>query len=82
MSARFKNGWFNSVVNTGPLNLFTNTLSEKTLSDKNFVQRKLLFDEYYIEREKENADLDKNLVRQNFSEGSFIVFYCIPGLAF
>ena len=82
MSARFKNGWFNSVVNTGPLNLFTNTLSEKTLSDKNFVQRKLLFDEYYIEREKENADVDKNLVRQNFSEGSFIVFYCIPGLAF
>ena len=70
------------VVNTVPLDLFTNTLSEKTLSDKNFVQRKLLFDEYFIEREKENADLDKNLVRQNFSEGSFIVFYCIPGVAF
>ena len=54
-------------MNTGPLNLFSHTLSEKTLSDKNFVQRKLFFDEHETLREKENADLVKTSVEQGFA---------------
>ena len=69
-------------MNTGPLNLLTNTISEKALSDKIFVQRKLLFDEQYIEREKENADLGKTLVRQTFFRGFVHYFILQPWVGF
>ena len=54
-------------MNTGPLNMFSHTLSEKTLSNKNFVQGKLFFDEHETLCEKENVDLVKILVEQGFA---------------